>query len=77
MKLFKNIIIYLIKFYQFFISPFLGASCRFHPTCSAYAITAIEELGIINGLTVALKRILKCHPFGGSGFDPVKKNVKK
>ena len=74
---FEHIIILCIKLYQFFISPLLGSSCRFQPTCSKYAIIAIEELGVIHGLLVSIKRLLKCHPFGGQGFDPVNKKIKK
>ena len=77
MNILKNIIILCIKFYQFFISPLLGSSCRFQPTCSKYAIIAIEELGVLHGLSVSIKRLLKCHPFGGQGFDPVNKKIKK
>ena len=76
-KLISYLIITLIKFYQFFISPLLGSSCRFQPTCSKYAIIAIEELGVFHGLSVSIKRLLKCHPFGGQGFDPVNKKIKK
>jgi len=77
LNILKNIIILCIKLYQFFISPLLGSSCRFQPTCSKYAIIAIEELGVFHGLLVSIKRLLKCHPFGGQGFDPVNKKIKK
>lgn len=61
----------MIRFYQAAISSYLGPTCRHTPTCSAYAIEAIEEWGAVKGFWLALKRILKCHPWGSSGFDPV------
>ena len=63
--------IVLIKFYQYVISPLKGPSCRFTPTCSAYAIEALKKHGPIKGLYLATRRILRCHPWGGSGYDPV------
>ena len=74
MSIFKNFFIYLIKLYQFTISPLLGTNCRFVPSCSNYAIQSIEEKGVVKGIYFSLKRLLKCHPFGGSGYDPVNKN---
>ncbi len=69
----KKIFIFPIKIYQLIISPAIGGyrSCRFTPTCSHYAIEAIEKLGIIKGLFFATLRILRCNPWGGSGYDPV------
>jgi putative membrane protein insertion efficiency factor len=61
----------LIKLYQLIISPMLGPKCRFTPTCSTYALQAIEKYGPFKGLWLALKRISRCHPFGGSGYDPI------
>ena len=61
----------LIKFYQLCISPFTPAACRFTPTCSQYAKEAIIKHGPFKGSWLALKRILRCNPFGGSGYDPV------
>ena len=61
----------LIKFYQQCISPFTPAACRFTPTCSQYAKEAIIKHGPFRGSWLALKRILRCNPFGGSGYDPV------
>ena len=72
MNIFKTFFIFLIKFYKLVISPFLGANCRYIPTCSDYAIQSIEQKGAIKGLFSSFKRILKCHPFGGSGYDPVR-----
>ena len=63
--------IIVIKFYQFFISPFLGLNCRFNPTCSNYCINSLKKHGLIVGLYYSILRISKCHPWGGSGHDPV------
>tara|TARA_A100000164_G_scaffold250011_1_gene222577 strand:- start:1049 stop:1294 length:246 start_codon:yes stop_codon:yes gene_type:complete len=75
-----KILIKLIKGYKFFISPLLGQSCRYLPTCSEYSIEALNTYGLIKGLYMSFKRILSCHPIkflgGGEGFDPVKKNMK-
>ncbi len=67
----KQIALLLIRFYQRCISPLFPAKCRFYPTCSAYAFTAIERFGFFRGGWLALRRILKCHPFHPGGFDPV------
>ena len=67
----KHIALLLIRFYQRCISPLFPAKCRFYPTCSAYAFTAIERFGFFRGGWLALRRILKCHPFHPGGFDPV------
>jgi uncharacterized protein len=67
----KNIFIFPIRIYQLIFSPYLPKSCRFHPTCSEFAIIAINKYGIIRGLVLAIKRLLRCHPLGGSGYDPV------
>lgn len=61
----------LIRLYQLFLSPLLGPSCRFTPTCSAYAMEALQQHGVVAGGWLALKRILRCHPWGGMGYDPV------
>ena len=60
-----------IKIYQILISPLLGPHCRFTPTCSQYAVEAIEKHGPIKGIWLAIKRIARCHPWGGCGHDPV------
>lgn len=60
-----------IKLYQFFISPVLGLNCRFNPTCSNYCINSLKKHGLIIGLYFSVLRISKCHPWGGSGHDPV------
>lgn len=68
----KKILILPIKFYQFFISPFLGHNCRFAPTCSEYMLEAIAKKGLIKGFLLGISRLSKCHPFSKkSGFDPV------
>lgn len=68
----RRIFILLIRFYQLAISPYLGPNCRYTPTCSAYAIQAIEKYGALKGGWMAFKRILRCHPFHKGGYDPVK-----
>ncbi len=70
-SLFSGILIGLVKFYQGAISPFFPASCRYTPTCSHYAIEAIKVHGPLKGGAMAAKRISSCHPWGGSGYDPV------
>jgi putative membrane protein insertion efficiency factor len=67
----KKLFFIFIKFYQYFISPLTGQNCRYYPTCSAYALEAIEKYGSLKGTTLAVKRILRCHPFHAGGFDPV------
>ena len=62
----------LIRIYQWTLSPFFGGQCRFSPSCSVYAITAIEEYGPWRGGWMALKRMLRCHPLSKGGYDPVK-----
>jgi putative membrane protein insertion efficiency factor len=61
----------LIKIYQNIISPYLPNACRYDPTCSQYAIEALKKHGLFKGIYLAAKRIGSCHPWGGSGFDPV------
>ncbi len=63
-----------ISFYKYFLSPFLGGRCRFYPSCSNYAAQAIAEKSPAQAILFILKRILACHPFGRSGFDPVPQN---
>lgn len=79
-KLIKDILIFpfmlLIRFYQIAISPFTPATCRFQPTCSHYSIEALQKHGLIYGGWLALKRILSCHPWGKSGYDPVPQKTK-
>jgi putative membrane protein insertion efficiency factor len=76
----KNILIFpfvlVVRFYQVAISPYTPSSCRYDPTCSQYTIEALRKRGLITGTLLSLKRIFSCHPWGGSGYDPVpnKKN---
>ena len=70
------ILINLIKCYKFLISPLLGQSCRYLPTCSEYSIEALRTYGFFKGLFLSIKRVLSCHPWGQGGFDPVKKEMK-
>ena len=64
----------LVKLYRLAISPWLGMNCRFQPTCSEYAIEALQKHGVFKGSWLAAKRIGRCHPWGGSGYDPVPGN---
>lgn len=73
----KHLFIGIIRFYQKHISPLFPASCRFYPTCSAYALTAITRFGAWRGGWLALKRILKCHPFHPGGVDYVPETLRK
>ena len=67
----KKILLVTLGLYQKLLSPLMGPSCRFHPTCSEYAIEAIERFGVKKGVFLSIKRISKCHPWGGSGVDLV------
>jgi len=67
----QKIALLFVKFYQYTIRPLLPNACRYTPSCSAYATEAIEKHGALKGLWLGLKRILKCHPWGGHGYDPV------
>jgi hypothetical protein len=70
-KVAARIILILIRAYQVGISPWLGPACRYEPTCSAYADQAVRKHGAARGSWLALRRLLRCHPWGGSGYDPV------
>lgn len=71
----KDVLIKTLRFYKKMISPILettfGSACRFTPTCSEYTIEALEKFGAAKGLTLGIKRISRCHPLGGSGYDPL------
>lgn len=67
----KNFLILLITFYRLGISPLLPATCRFIPTCSEYGLTAVKRFGFLKGLYLTIRRILRCRPGGGRGYDPV------
>lgn len=67
----RRLLIAPIKVYQYLISPLLGPHCRFYPTCSQYAVEAIERHGVLFGCYLALRRLSRCHPWHAGGFDPV------
>jgi len=68
----KSLLIALLRFYKLAISPFLPSACRFSPTCSVYAAEAISKYGALRGSGLAVRRLLRCHPFSAGGYDPVK-----
>ena len=70
-KFLRKIFTIPIKLYQYIISPLFPVSCRFQPSCSQYSKEAILKYGILKGFFLSIKRILKCHPWGGNGYDPV------
>lgn len=76
LNIFQYIIIGLVKFYKAVISPILPSTCRFDPTCSTYMIEAIKEWGAMKGTWLGLKRIGRCNPWGGNGYDPVPRKYK-
>lgn len=67
----RRILIALVRAYRAVLSPWLGAHCRFHPTCSAYALEALERHGALRGAVLTVGRVLRCHPFHRGGHDPV------
>ena len=76
MNISSFILIKIIKSYRYFISPLLGHSCSYLPTCSEYSIDALKEFGLVKGIFLSIKRVLSCHPWGKGGFDPIKKEIK-
>ena len=70
-NIFQKILILMVRFYQIAISPYIGAHCRYTPTCSAYFIEAVEKYGAFKGSWLGIKRILRCHPGRPGGYDPV------
>ncbi len=72
MRILNEILVFFIRVYQVVVSPCFPQSCRFHPTCSEYAITAIKRYGPFRGTRLGLLRILRCNPFNPGGYDPVK-----
>ncbi len=76
MNIFTHLLIKCIKIYKYLVSPMIGPSCRYLPTCSDDSIEALKTYGFVKGLLLSLKRIMSCHPWGNSGFDPVKKEIK-
>ncbi|MCI8312269.1 MAG: membrane protein insertion efficiency factor YidD [Lachnospiraceae bacterium] len=67
----KNLIIYLIKFYQKYLSPLKSTKCPYYPSCSRYGLEAVEKYGAVKGSLLALWRIIRCNPFSKGGYDPV------
>jgi len=65
------VLLFLVRAYQVILSPFLGSNCRFLPTCSDYARQALERHGLLRGGWLSMRRLARCHPWGGSGYDPV------
>lgn len=70
-QILSGVLILLIRVYQYTLSPYIGKSCRYTPTCSVYSIDAIKKFGAFKGGLLAAKRIASCNPWGGSGYDPV------
>ena len=70
-NLIQNVLIFLVRAYQICISPYIGAHCRYTPTCSAYFIEAVDKYGALKGGWMGIKRILRCHPGHPGGYDPV------
>lgn len=71
MRVATRALVAFVRGYRWLLSPWWGGQCRFHPTCSLYAIEALERHGAARGSWLTLKRLLRCHPWGGGGFDPV------
>jgi putative membrane protein insertion efficiency factor len=67
----RHLAVFLIRLYQWTVSPLLGPACRFHPSCSQYALEALLRFGVLRGSVLALKRLGRCHPWHPGGFDPV------
>jgi putative membrane protein insertion efficiency factor len=74
-EMFKKVLVFIliipVRFYQWVISPMIGPSCRYTPTCSVYSVQALKKHGPFKGFWLATKRIFSCNPWGGSGYDPV------
>ena len=67
----RTLLILLVRAYQVTLSPLFSGCCRFEPSCSNYMIEALQRHGVFKGLSLGIRRLLRCHPFGGSGYDPV------
>jgi len=73
----KRLIIWLIRGYQILISPLFPPTCRFHPTCSHYAVEAVERFGVWRGSALAIRRVFRCHPWHPGGYDPVPTEIRR
>ncbi|KAA3628140.1 MAG: membrane protein insertion efficiency factor YidD [Proteobacteria bacterium] len=73
----RQLLIYLVKAYRYLLSPLLGSHCRFYPSCSSYALTALQEHGAARGSWLTVRRISRCHPFHPGGIDPVPEKKEK
>ena len=71
MTIFAHILALPVRFYRLFFSPWVGFNCRYQPTCSAYALEALEKHGAVKGSALIVRRLGRCHPFGSDGYDPV------
>lgn len=71
---FRQVLILLVKMYRTFISPVVGSNCRFHPTCSQYALDAFDRRSFFRASLLVIKRISKCHPYSSGGYDPIQKS---
>lgn len=67
----KYLFVWAVQAYRLLVSPFLSPSCRFQPTCSQYALDALDKYGVVKACWLTAKRIIRCHPWGGNGYDPV------
>lgn len=67
----RKVVCFSIRIYQYVLSPFMQPCCRFHPSCSQYALDAVTAYGVLKGLILTVRRLLRCHPFTKGGFDPV------
>ncbi|MCP9767293.1 membrane protein insertion efficiency factor YidD [Lacihabitans sp. LS3-19] len=75
-RFFSAIIIVIVRIYQYGISPYFPDACRYQPTCSQYMVDSIKEWGVLKGTWLGLRRLSRCHPWGGHGWDPVKRKHK-
>ncbi|WP_455209341.1 membrane protein insertion efficiency factor YidD [Kaarinaea lacus] len=73
----QKFVITIIKGYQYLLSPFLGSHCRYYPSCSCYAVSAVKEHGTWRGLSLAIRRVSRCHPWHEGGYDPVPTDTNK
>lgn len=76
-RIIRNLICFPIVLYRYFLSPIMTPRCRYYPSCSQYALTAIKHLGVLKGGWFAIRRLLRCHPWAKGGYDPVSPNEEK